>query len=1131
MTPAEQTTPIDEALLAALLADEVTLAEGLPPAVDPGDARHGLLACLRLLRTLGPSAEPGPGPAGGESMIGRFAIRGEIGRGGFGIVYRAHDPLLGREVALKVPRPELIASPEIRRRFLREAHAAASLDHPNIVPVHEAGQLGPVCYIASAYCPGPTLAGWIKSQTEPVPPGVAARLVADLAAAVQHAHDRGVLHRDIKPSNVILDLGEAVKPSRLGITPRLTDFGLAKLVDEPDDETRTLAVLGSPPYMAPEQATGRNDRVGPATDVHALGTVLYELLAGLPPFRGESRSETLRRVIEEAPVAPRALRPRLPRDLETVALTCLAKDPSRRYNSAAALGEDLERFLRGEPILARPTPLVRRAWAGARRRPTLAASALLAVLSTVVVLLVLAWSNSRQRHMIVQLRSQRDRADLHAREGHRLRDLAERSLHGARVRLASQALDDGQFERAQDILHDLEPGPGQVDRREFAWHTLWRRAGCEVTPLYGHDRDVRTFAVSPDGRTLASGDTGGTARLWDIASGRPLATLEGHRDSIRNFSFTADSLHLASAASSMVAPCSEIFLWRLATRRVVSRVEGFAARILVGLGVEPGDRGLWAHYVSEISHESEIARYDLDLRPAPPRLGSSWRSPCQPHVLPNGRVVSVVPDEAARDDTWVARDAGPEVAEWILPASRVVLVPFAVTADSLVIAASIRGVAVVCRDARTGAELARLATDEVINELAFSPDGGTLAAGCDSGAVLLWALPTGRTLFLSANEAPRPKLHYSLDFSPDGTWLAARAWASSGWSSPVTLWSVADGQRLAEYPGRSDQVRDLAFAPDGRSLFLACGPTIRRWWPAREPGTTTPMGHADEAWALAFRPDGRVLASGSDDTDEPHTIKIWDPATGHLVRRWGGGRGTVSGLAFSHDGRVLASGHLGPLGNIRIWEPETGRLLATLPGHAAGTRSIAFHPNGKLLASAGSDRIVRLWDVSARRCVRELAGHAMTIQCVAFSPGGESLASASADGTVRLWDVGSGRPLRTLGGPEKFTAVAFAPGGLAVAAADERGTVTLWSTATGERIGAIRGEDGVLRCLAFTPDGRTLSTAGDEGKIQLWDPAGVQELMTLGLADNAVRTMAFSPDGQTLGTADLGGAVRLWRGR
>ena len=307
------------------------------------------------MRTLGPDAAPGPGPEGpGEALrFGRFTILGEVGRGGFGIVYQAHDPLLDRTVALKVPRPELIASPEVRRRFLREARAAAGLDHPNIVPVLDAGPLGPVCYIASAYCPGPTLAQWLTEQPGPVPPKQAARLVADLADAVRHAHERGVLHRDIKPSNVILSSGRsgAAADSRDGSpTPRLTDFGLAKLAEETTDETRTFAVLGSPPYMAPEQAAGRNAEVGPATDVHALGAILYEILVGRPPFVGEDRSETLRQVIEAEPIAPRTLRPRLPRDLEIITLTCLAKDPARRYGSAAALREDLGRFLDGEPI-------------------------------------------------------------------------------------------------------------------------------------------------------------------------------------------------------------------------------------------------------------------------------------------------------------------------------------------------------------------------------------------------------------------------------------------------------------------------------------------------------------------------------------------------------------------------------------------------------------------------------------------------------------------------------------------------------------------------------------------------------------------------------------------------------------
>ncbi|MBI3467430.1 MAG: serine/threonine protein kinase, partial [Planctomycetes bacterium] len=235
-----------------------------------------------------------------------------------------------REVALKLPRPEVLMTAEMRRRFVREAQAAAALDHPHIVPVYEAGELSPLLYIASAYCPGPTLAAWIRDQTESIPFPVAADLVGTLATAVAHAHHRGIWHRDLKPSNVLLQMSETEgsraegQPGKPGtsepqdtnalalssqpsaLRPRITDFGLAKVVEHSDAETQIGVIMGTPPYMAPEQAEGRYDDLGEHTDVYALGAILYELLTRQPPFRGNSTMAILRQVVDEEPVRPKA---------------------------------------------------------------------------------------------------------------------------------------------------------------------------------------------------------------------------------------------------------------------------------------------------------------------------------------------------------------------------------------------------------------------------------------------------------------------------------------------------------------------------------------------------------------------------------------------------------------------------------------------------------------------------------------------------------------------------------------------------------------------------------------------------------------------------------------------------------
>jgi tetratricopeptide (TPR) repeat protein len=451
-----------------LAAYDDALAQGTSTPVEssvdvPDELRerleHGVAWCRMVRRLLpgvqsAPSATPGTdstlGPEPDEhwrftatehglstghqplSRLGRFQIRRELGRGGAGVVFQAFDPKMGREVALKIPRPEAIVLPELRMRFQQEARAAAVLDHPNIVPVYDAGEELGMCYIASAYCPGVTLGAWLRERTEPAPFDDAAGLIATLAEAVEHAHRRGILHRDLKPNNVLLSfsrdaessepsafapaLGSEDSASRLnGVVPRITDFGLAKLLEGSESATlaehptRSGTIVGTPAYMSPEQAAGESRAVGPAADVYALGVILYEMLTGRPPFRADTISETLVLVRTEDPLPPGKLRPRLPRDLETICLKCLHKEPHKRYASAQALADDLERFLAREPIMARPESWRERGVKWVRRRPALAA--LLAVTGTaaLAVAVILLAANNR-------LRRERDNADAARRE-------------------------------------------------------------------------------------------------------------------------------------------------------------------------------------------------------------------------------------------------------------------------------------------------------------------------------------------------------------------------------------------------------------------------------------------------------------------------------------------------------------------------------------------------------------------------------------------------------------------------------------------------------------------------------------------------------------------------------------------
>jgi serine/threonine protein kinase/tetratricopeptide (TPR) repeat protein len=447
---ADEPEPLDESFTAWLVACDEALAGGssLPDAAGTDASpelqprlRRGL-ACLKQLEERWPRHPPrAAAVAEPLTRLGRFEIRRELGRGGYGVVYLADDPQLGRAVALKVPRADVLADEELRARFHHEARAAAGLDHPNLVAVYEAGADGAFCYITSAYCPGPSLAQWLKEQAAPVPERDAAALVAALADGVQHAHSRGVLHRDLKPANVLLTSSKAQGPNskegsslkdqgpgagpwglNLGpslefepcdlVIPRITDFGLAKLLTADGGQTQSGAVVGTPAYMAPEQAEGKVKEVGTAADVYALGAILYELLTGRPPFQAETVLGMLEQVRTQEPAPPRRLRPHLSRDLETVCLKCLHKEPHRRYPSAHALAEDLRRFLADEPVLARPVGGLERLGRWCKRRP--AAAALVLAAAGFLVTLAVVREQSRARLVEEQARTERQRQQAEA---------------------------------------------------------------------------------------------------------------------------------------------------------------------------------------------------------------------------------------------------------------------------------------------------------------------------------------------------------------------------------------------------------------------------------------------------------------------------------------------------------------------------------------------------------------------------------------------------------------------------------------------------------------------------------------------------------------------------------------------
>jgi WD40 repeat protein len=500
---------------------------------------------------------------------------------------------------------------------------------------------------------------------------------------------------------------------------------------------------------------------------------------------------------------------------------------------------------------------------------------------------------------------------------------------------------------------------------------------------------------------------------------------------------------------------------------------------------------------------------------------------------------------AAGADYFVTRESGrlrirdgfTGVARRELPGMYPTASALATSADGRYLAVALAGDPVVILNLVTGEEEARHSFGTQVPIVLLSPDGYTVCGVDWSGLVHLWDRRTGRSHVVTPDELDRQRYpHHMPVFSADGTRVATRTQHKSGGAGPMAVWDVESGRRLGVFPSADNAINAMVFSTDSRAL-IASGtrsPRIWRFDPVPEP--PSPAGHKDEAWSAAYSPDCEILATGSDDTDEPQTIKLWDPATGKLLRGWNGSVGTVASLAFSPDGQTLASGHLVPGDNVRIWDARSGRLLQTLKGHKDVVRSVAFAPNGRTLASAGGlngkagqDWAIHLWDIAAATCARRLEGHSDVVRSLAFSPDGETLATASNDTTVRTWHAGTGRLLNMQRNSAPLVALAFAPNGRALMVADESGLVSIRDAASLAVLKTIRGPSDKLLKLAVAPDGLSVATCGMSGTIRIWDTLTGHEMLTLKGHKRQVNGIAFAPDGSSLASCSHDGEVKLWR--
>jgi WD40 repeat protein/tRNA A-37 threonylcarbamoyl transferase component Bud32 len=1020
------------------------------------------------------SAGPWPLPPDWPQQIGRFQIRGRLGGGAFGTVYKAYDPQLEREVALKVPRPGTLDSPKRVERFLGDARAAAQLRHPHIVPVYDAGQDGASYYIASAYIQGRTLAdaadeGFLAFSR-------VAEIVHALAEALAYAHETGIVHRDVKPANIMLDTKGQ---------PHLIDFGLAHRQDTVEKRTHEGAVLGTPAYMAPEQAAGQKGNPMPASDQYSLGVVLYDLLCGQTPFSGPPQI-VLFHTLHHEPPAPRRLRREIPRDLETICLKAMAKRPAERYAGCKALADDLRRWLDGEPIKARRLGPAERLVRWCRRQPALAGAVAVAVLALVAIAVLsvgfglwrweaaraLAEENRRTKEAAAEAREQRLRADrekLQAEEHSRQVDREAARLILARAQAAGEEGEIGlamlQLARGLELAdHSGDARLQEVIRRNLA---AWRRRLHPLTGCFRLPTRILALAVRADGKQVLLGCEDGTARLWDLAKGEAVGAPLPHREAVRAVAFAPDGRHILTGSADHL-----VRLWDCQTRGKPHLLRGHAGTVLAVVFSADGQRGASA------SADHTVIVWDLKRKEALRALKGHTGPVHGVDFSPKGDLILTgSADGTAR--LWQT-DGGKEIHQYA-GQGEVRAVAFSPDGATVLLGRGslIRGEAELWQV--KGGRLARLPHQSEVLGVAYSPDGTLLLTGGKDRAARLWqaatGVPLGRPLW-------HPQDVQAVDFGPTRTVLTA------GGDQTVRVWGVAvDGPR-AEW--RRGQTTALALSPDGKSSLLAThfkeGQTRFLDGATAEP-VGVPVKLSSPVSALALSPDGSRFLTGSED------------------------------------------------GTVLLWDVKTGQSSAPFPGHADSERifRLAFSPDGKSFISASFDGSAFIWDINdvMRRKPRLLrhTGQARVF-AVAFSPDGKKVLTGGADRHCRLWDVVSGRELRSFAHPDAVLAVAFHPSGRSILTGYVGGA-QLWNADTGERIGPpFPHRTGVLT-VAFSPDGKTVLTGGTDGSARLWDAATQKPIGPRLIHGAPVFAAAFHPRGRTFATAtwqseELEAVVRTW---